>query len=66
MSTSITWHEMMLLLLFAGEEDETYEQYQHQQPSEEDVQRPSGARKYSVHRDDQGEPGEASGARQYR
>lgn len=57
---------MLLLLVVAGEEEENYEQYQHQQAGEEELQRLSGARKYSVHRDDQGEPGEASGARQYR
>ena len=65
MSRPTTWHEVSLLWLFAGEE-EHYEQYQPRQPGVEEEQRPSGARRYSVPREDQGEPGEASGARQYR
>ena len=49
----------------AGDEEE-YQQHQHRQPGEEELHRPSGARQYRVHKEDQQEPGENSGARQYR
>ena len=48
----------------AGDEEE-YQQHQHRRPGEEELQRPSGARRYRVHKEDQ-EPGETSGARLYR
>lgn len=49
----------------SGDEEE-YQQHQHRRPGEEELHRPSGARRYRVHKEDQEEPGETSGARQYR
>lgn len=49
----------------AGDEED-YQQHQHRQLGEEGIPRPSGARQYRVHKEDQEEPGETSGARQYR
>ena len=50
--------------------EEHCDHHQHRQPAdaaeEEGVYRPSGARQYRVHKQDQEEPGETSGARQYR
>lgn len=51
----------------AGEMEDEYYQQQRRQPGEEEIQRPSGARQYKVHRQsEQSEPGGTSGARQYR